>query len=87
MIVVCDTGPLIALAKLDQISLFKQIFGHVLIPPGVQRELLAKSGPESVRLDDALEDFIRVDLPGPVSPEMKLATPCAQGDRPGVLSF
>jgi predicted nucleic acid-binding protein len=74
MIVVCDTGPLIALAKLDQLSLLRQVFSHVLIPPAVQRELLAKSGPESARLDNAMEDLIRVGPPGPLSPEVKLAT-------------
>jgi predicted nucleic acid-binding protein len=46
----------------------------VLIPPGAQRESLAKSGPESARLDNAMEGFIRVDLPGPLSPEVNLAT-------------
>ena len=42
MIVVSDTGPLIALAKVDQLSLLEKMFGEVHIPPAVHRELLVK---------------------------------------------
>jgi len=60
MTVVCDTGPLIALAKVDQLQLLEQLFGDVEIPQAVHRELLAKSGPESARLDRALASFVQV---------------------------
>jgi len=60
MIVVSDTGPLIALAKADQLPLLKQLFGKINIPPAVHRELLAKSEPEAGRLDRALLDFVIV---------------------------
>ncbi len=62
MIVVSNTGPLIALAKANQLVLLKQLFGQVLIPPAVHRELLAKSGPESARLDKALMGSIKVTV-------------------------
>lgn len=54
MPVVSDTGPLIALAKADNLSVLKRLFGQILIPPAVYRELMAKSGPEAERLDRAL---------------------------------
>ena len=44
MIVVSDTGPLIALAKIEKLSLLERLFEQVLIPPAVYRELLAKTG-------------------------------------------
>lgn len=60
MSAVSNTGPLIALAKVDQLDLLAQLFGHVHIPPAVYRELLSKSGNEGSRLDVALESYIRV---------------------------
>jgi predicted nucleic acid-binding protein len=74
MTVVSNTGPLIALGKADQLALLKQLFGQVLIPPAVHRELLAKSGSESARLDEALMDLIQVTQSPPLSPEVKIAT-------------
>ena len=48
MTVVSNTGPLVALAKVNQLSLLRQLFGQILIPLAVHRELLAKTGLESV---------------------------------------
>jgi predicted nucleic acid-binding protein len=39
--VASDTGPLIALAKADALSLLRTMFGEVQVPPAVHRELLA----------------------------------------------
>jgi predicted nucleic acid-binding protein len=72
--VVSNTGPLIALAKADRLVLLEGLFGQVLIPPAVHRELLAKSGPESARLDEALLGLIEVTQLPPLSPEVKTAT-------------
>ena len=47
MTIITNTGPLIALAKTDQLTLLQRLFKSVSIPPAVQRELLAKSGPEA----------------------------------------
>ena len=74
MIVVSDTGPLIALAKVDQLILLERLFGKVLIPSAVQRELLAKHGTESARLDDALLNFLDVVPLSVPSPEVEIAT-------------
>ena len=60
MTVVSNTGSLIALAKVDQLALLERLFGRVHIPAMVHRELLAKVGPEAVRLDQALATFITV---------------------------
>ena len=47
MILVCNTGPLIALAKIDRLSLLQNLgLERILIPPMVQRELWGKIGPE-----------------------------------------
>ena len=74
MSVVSNTGPLIALAKADLLTVLKQLFEHVYIPPAVHRELLAKSGPEAARLDDALADFIEVTPMPSLPPEVEVVT-------------
>lgn len=44
MIVVSDTTPLIALARIDRLALLEQLFGHILIPKAVADELRAGAG-------------------------------------------
>jgi predicted nucleic acid-binding protein len=73
-VVVSDTGPLIALAKVDQLHLLEHMFGEVLIPTAVYRELLAKPGVEAVYLDRALQDFLKVVLVSQISPEVDFVT-------------
>jgi hypothetical protein len=48
--VVSNTGPLIALAKIDRLPLLKALFERVRIPPAVHQELLAKKGEEMEHL-------------------------------------
>jgi predicted nucleic acid-binding protein len=74
MTVVSNTGPLVALAKVDKLSLLEQLFGRVHIPPAVHRELLAKRGSELPRLDDALARFIEVTQVPRIAPAVKIAT-------------
>jgi predicted nucleic acid-binding protein len=74
MIAVSDTGPLIALAKVDQLRLLERLFEQVHIPSAVHRELLAKSGPEAARLDKALAHFIKVAQAPQLQAEVKAAT-------------
>jgi predicted nucleic acid-binding protein len=73
-VVVSDTGPLIALAKVDQLHLLEALFDKVLIPPAVYRELLAKSGTEADRLDRALQNFIELSPALQIPPEVEIAT-------------
>jgi predicted nucleic acid-binding protein len=65
--VVSDTGPLIALAKVDQLEVLHAMFGEVHVPSAVHRELLAKSGPESARIESALRGFLK-PTPSPILP-------------------
>jgi predicted nucleic acid-binding protein len=60
MTVVSNTGPNVALAKADHLSLFHVLYGEILIPPAAHRELLAKVGPEADRIDDGLAGFLRI---------------------------
>lgn len=71
MSIVSDAGPLIAFAKVDQLSLLQKLFGQVLIPPAVEHELFAKVGPEVPRLDAALAtSSLRVVRPAAPSAEV-----------------
>ena len=74
MSIVADTGPLIALAKVDQLGLLERLFSQVIITPAVHRELLAKAGPEAVQLDRALTTFIRIAERPLQPPEVMAAT-------------
>ena len=49
MIIVADTGPIIALATLDRIDLLGVFGADILVPPRVRRELLSKPDPEDFR--------------------------------------
>ncbi len=72
--IVSNTGPLIALGKVDHLNVLEQLFGSVHIPPTVHRELLAKPSPEGPRLDEALTHFVQV-VPTPTfAPEVRLIT-------------
>ena len=74
MAIVTNTGPLIVLAKIDQLKLLQQMFTTVAIPPAVHRELLAKSGMEVSRLDAALTQFIEVVAEPELPPAVKIVT-------------
>ena len=80
MTVASDTGPLIALAKVDRLGLLKELYGMVTIPIFVHRELLAKVGPEASRIDDALNDFLQIAHMASLTPEVEALI---QGLGPG----
>jgi predicted nucleic acid-binding protein len=88
MSVVSNTGPLIALAKIDRLALLQQLFGEVFIPPVVHRELLGKAGAEANRLDQALATFVHVHV-APIArrePEVAAATQTLDtGERDAVV--
>ncbi len=60
MRLVSDTGPLIALAQIEQLQLLRAIFEEVLIPPAVESEILAKKEPATELLRSAIGTWIRV---------------------------
>lgn len=87
MTVASNTGPLIALAKVDRLSILKDLFGEVHIPSAVHHELLARSGPETARLDAALTQFLRVAKAPQPSPRVRLAiSRLGPGEKQAVAS-
>ena len=73
MIVVVDTGPLIALAKIDRIELLQDIGSTIVIPPAVERELLSQPSFETQVIEEALSRFIEVRSVAPFSAGTKEA--------------
>lgn len=57
MIVVSDTSPITSLITIQRIDLLHDLFDTVLIPPAVERELLAFHNelPEFIRVETALD--------------------------------
>lgn len=72
MKIISNTGPIIGLAKIDQLFLLKKIPSEVLIPPMVYREILGKVGIESERIDHALNEFLRVTDLNPLEPSIEM---------------
>ena len=62
MIVVSDTTPLISLLKIGHISLLEKLFGRVLIPQAVYRELSANVKYQHEALQITQSDFIEVKV-------------------------
>ena len=60
MIIVTNTGPLIAMAKLERLSLLTDLASEVYAPSQVKLEALAKAGPETDILADAFTEKLRV---------------------------
>ena len=59
--VICDAGPLIALACADGLELLRALFGTVLLPPAVRDECLAGRGADMERIRQALgEGWLRI---------------------------
>lgn len=71
MKIISNTGPIIGLAKVGRLSIMKDLAGEILIPPMVQRELLAKTGEEAEQIDDALNSYIRVSPLPPLDPSVQ----------------
>lgn len=60
---VADTGPLIALARVERLQLLPRLFGNGLIPPAVHREVQIESGRAGARrIGEALSaGWLRVE--------------------------
>lgn len=84
---VSNTGPIIALAKINKIKLLNQLeFQRILIPPRVQKELLGKIGKESVFIDQALDSFIQVEKLGNTNESIQKTTQnLDEGEREVIL--
>jgi predicted nucleic acid-binding protein len=60
MILVCNAGPVIALAKIDRLPLLQQLGTSVMVPETVCHEILAKPGIETKRILQATNSFLKV---------------------------
>jgi predicted nucleic acid-binding protein len=59
MIVVSDSSPIIAFAKIGRLDLLSKIFSKVHIPPAVKNEILEGAfDRERDEIEKALDDFI-----------------------------
>jgi predicted nucleic acid-binding protein len=64
-LIVADAGPLIGLARVDVLSILKDLYGEVLIPPRVADELeLSQGRPGSRPLATAVADgWLQIEAP------------------------
>jgi len=85
MSITSDTGPLIALAKVDLLNLLKTAFLEVMIPPSVHRELLAGSGEDAGHLHEALGEYIKLtDLSDPPRMVVRAVGRLGAGEREAI---
>jgi predicted nucleic acid-binding protein len=85
MRIVCDTGPLIGLAKIDCLYILKDIAEEVCIPPMVYRELFGKVSTETERIENALNDFIQITELKTLKPQIQeMLSDLAEGERQAI---
>ena len=73
--VIADTGPLIAFAGIDRLSILRSLFSEVSITESVKAECLVKTGLDAQRIDAALGEGWLVSVPvekrlPPLSPSL-----------------
>ena len=75
MTFVCNAGPVIALAKIDRLSLLRELASSVLIPETVFHEVLAKPGLDASRILSASRSFLNVrSSPETIDPSVQFAS-------------
>jgi predicted nucleic acid-binding protein len=94
LIVIADASPLNYLILIGDVDVLRQMYGRVVVPAGVARELMARGSPSIVQTwASAAPDWIevrRVDVPaeaglGAVDEGEAEAIVLAEGLRPDVL--
>jgi uncharacterized protein len=65
--VVCNTSPLILLAKIDRLNLLSQLYTEILIPQSVLEEVNVKTGPDTERVQRSAKEHLHLQL---ISKEM-----------------
>lgn len=76
--VVCNTGPLLGLSRVDQMGLLSELFPEVIIPQEVMDELLAAPRADHTALSAALSNC--TVLQAPTSPEPLLLAELDRGE-------
>lgn len=71
MNVISDAGPLVALAKVNHLSLLESMFDKVYITSFVYKELMATVGKEAQEIEKALNEFIFVSEESTSSKEIE----------------
>lgn len=62
-VIISDTGPLLALAGVEQLVVLKMLFKTVLIPRAVYQECLAKTDRAAVLIEQAIEQgWLKVEV-------------------------
>lgn len=82
MIVVSDTSPLIYLARLQRLDLLRVLYGRIVVPPSVHRELASGASWE-VALD-AIGDWIEVIAPANLLRVQSLRETLDAGEAEGI---
>lgn len=76
--VVCNTGPLLGLSRVDQIGILGRLFPEVIIPAEVMDELLAAPHADHTALSTALSSYTVLQTPS--SPEPLLLAELDRGE-------
>lgn len=75
MTFICNAGPVIALAKIDQMPLLSKLADSVMIPATVFHETLAKPGADADRIIEASQSYLHViEAPKSIDPGVLFAT-------------
>lgn len=62
-VIISDTGPLLALAGVEQLVILKTLFKTVLVPNAVYQECLAKTDRAAVLIEQAIDQgWLKVEL-------------------------
>jgi predicted nucleic acid-binding protein len=86
MVIISDTGPLIALAKSGNLNILEQLFKKVKIPPGVFEELkISSPRPGAIKLREAIKitKWIKISKPGRI-PDT-LMNPLDRGEAEAIV--
>jgi predicted nucleic acid-binding protein len=55
-VIIADAGPLIALAKINQLDLLQQLFSEVLLTESVKKEVLALQSNDALLIKEAIDN-------------------------------
>lgn len=77
--VVCDTGPLIALAGVAQLSLLRELYSRILVPEPVIEEIMRSGAGRAGSIEIGSANWLEV-VPSPAEPDTLLAAELGAGE-------